>query len=169
MIDKILKLLHKDERQDPLIVSISTAFATWLNKIDEKISEFYANFFFDTLSLRGCTYFEKLLNITPDLNQSIESRRAVIQAKWLSNCHNSLKLIQDICNTFKENIIASFIDGVIGLEFENCPPYLKKILQMINEVKPAHIPLKVSSVMKDTLNINVSIIKVQKKLVIGDD
>lgn len=136
--------LHKDDRHSKFIQDILKALADWLELFNEKLVEFYSNFYFDKLTLDGVIYFEKELDITPQPTQTIEERRASIQAKWLANNHNSIHLIQAVCDAWKNGEIkADFIGGKIQLKFIDqfgTPDNLDTLKSNIDEVKTAHIP-----------------------------
>lgn len=137
--------LHKDDRHSDFVQDILKALADWLELLNEKLVEFYSNFYFDRLTLDGVIYFEKELDIIPLPTQTIEERRTGIQAKWLANNHNSIHLIQAVCNAWKNGEIkADFIGGKIQLNFVGqygIPDNLDTLKNNIDEVKPAHIPL----------------------------
>ena len=123
---------------------ILNAISLSLENINQKLVEFYSNFYFDKLTLDGVIYFENELAITPIANQTIEDRRATIQAKWLANNHNSIHLIQAVCDAWKKGEIkADFKNGKIQIEFVGgygIPENLDTLKANINEVKPAHLP-----------------------------
>lgn len=123
-----------------LINAVAYYFIIVLAKIDETKSTFY----FDGLSEDGILYWEKMLAITPEPSQTLADRRSKIQAKWLSSNHNSITLIQNICNSWKNGeVIADFVNGKIRLTFVGeygIPDDLNGLLGSINEIKPAHLP-----------------------------
>lgn len=137
--------LHKDDRHSNFIQDILKALADWLELLNEKLIEFYSNFYFDKLTLDGVIYFEEELDITPLATQTLEERRASIQAKWLANNHNSLQLVQAVCDARKNGEIkADFVDGKMQIRFVNSfgiPSDLDLLKKSIEEIKPAHIPI----------------------------
>lgn len=142
--DDLKNYLHKDERNCDFIQTIVDAISDWLDVFNAKLVEFYSNFYFDKLTLNGVIFFEKELDITPLSTQTIEERRLGIQAKWLANNHNSIHLIQAVCNAWKNNEIkADFVGGKIQLEFigeYGVPENLDILKANIDEVKAAHLP-----------------------------
>ena len=143
-LEKIKKLLNKRYWLDLFVEVILTPVSNKIQFLKEKIDEIYCNFFFDSLNEDGCIYFEKLLKIIPEEGDSIENRRARIQAKWLSNNHNSITLIRSICSSWNDGEAeADFIDAKIRLKFKTIgtPENLNSLLEAINIVKPAHIPI----------------------------
>lgn len=143
-LEKITKLLNKRYWTDIFTNVILTPVSNKLTFLKTKIDELYCNFFFDSLNEDGCNYFENLLKISPEGGDSIENRRAKIQAHWLSNNHNSLSLVQAICSSWNDGEAeADFINGKIQLKFKTIgtPANLNSLLEAIGIVKPAHIPV----------------------------
>ena len=140
---KILSYLNQEYKTDTVSIDIAKALMKMFEDLSNKISEFKSNFYFNKLDPKGCNYFENLLAITPTETQTLDDRRATIQAKWLSNNHNCLKLIQNVCNAWKRGeVVADFIDGKIRLTFVGefgVPDDLNSLLNAIDKIKPAHI------------------------------
>lgn len=139
--NSILNLLNKDYRSDVFTQDLTSAIALWLEKFKNKIIEVINNFFFDSLNIDGCEYFEKALDIEP--KGDITNRRSSIQAKWLSSNHNCIQLIQNVCNAWKDGeALADFINGKILIKFIGAygiPDGLEYIKNCIETIKPAHI------------------------------
>ncbi len=146
-IEKIKKLLNRVYRLDTFVEILLSPIGKYLDKIYTILTLLRNNFFFDSLDESGCLYFEKLLAITPSPEDTIENRRARIQAKWLSNNHNCITLIQNICNSWTDGeAIANFVGGKISIEFTKTigtPANLNSLLEAVKEIKPAHIPILV--------------------------
>ena len=142
---EIIKLLNKVDRLDKFVDTLLTPVGNRLYLFLNRINELYCTFYFDSLTEEGCEYYEKLLKITTEEGETLENRRSKIQAKWLSNNHNSINLIRSICSSWNDGEAeADFIDGKIVLQFVKTigtPANLDSLLQAINEVKPAHIPI----------------------------
>lgn len=143
----IIERLQKNDRICAFVQMFVNAIATWLTAIDAKIAETMCNFYFDTLTKDGIEYFESLLKITPSDSQTLDDRRYSIQAKWLMNNHNSIALVQRVCNSWKRGEVeASFVNGKIRITFVGSygiPADLDGLLVAINEVKPAHLPYEI--------------------------
>ncbi|OLA94796.1 MAG: hypothetical protein BHW64_01945 [Candidatus Melainabacteria bacterium LEY3_CP_29_8] len=140
---KILSYLNKDYRNDDFTIDLTKTLQTKFQSLYDGINALKSNFYFDTLTIEGIKYFETLLGITPIETQTYNDRCATIQAKWLSNNHNCIKFIQDICNAWKNGRVkADFVNGKIKLVFigeYGVPEDLDGLLSAINEIKPAHI------------------------------
>lgn len=139
----IITRMQANDRVCAFVQMFVGAVATWLEGMNAKIVEFASNFFFDTLTQDGVEYFEDLLKITPSDTQTLDDRRYAIQAKWLMNNHNSIALIQRVCNSWKRGEVeVSFTGGKIRITFVGSygvPDDLDGLLVAVNEVKPAHI------------------------------
>lgn len=142
---EIIKLLNKVYRLDEFVDMLLTPVGNRLYLFLNRVNELYCTFYFDSLTEEGCEYYEELLKITPEESDTLENRRSKIQAKWLSNNHNSINLIRSICSSWNDGEAeADFIDGKIVLQFVKTigtPANLDSLLQAINEIKPAHIPI----------------------------
>ncbi len=141
--DEIINQMQKNDRICSFVQMLAGTIADWLEGFNAKVSETIANFFFDSLTYDGILYFEELLKITPSNIQTLDDRRYAIQAKWLMNNHNSLALIQRVCNSWKRGEVeASFTGGKIRITFVGSygvPADLDGLLIAVNEVKPAHL------------------------------
>ena len=147
MFDFIKNKLHRFDRECHFISDIIFAISKFFDLIDEKITNLYLNFFFSSLTIDGVEYFEKLLVITPLETQTIEERRNTIRAKWVGKYHNSIGLIQTVCESWKRGeVIADFVGGKLQLKFINeygVPEDLESLLSSVGVVKLAHIPFVV--------------------------
>lgn len=139
--NSILNLLNKDYREDVFTQDLTSAISLWLENFKNKIIKIKNNFFFDSLDVNGCEYFEKALDIESE--EDLQNRRSLIQSKWLGNNHNCIQLIQNVCNSWKcGEAIADFVNGKILIKFVGAYgvvegfEYIKDCIQTI---KPAHI------------------------------
>ena len=140
----ITKLLNKVYRLDKFIEVWLAPISIEIARLYNQVSAIKNNYFFDNLDNDGCRHYEKLLGLVTDESVSLEDRRSRIQAKWLSNNHNNIALIQSVCDSWKNGEIeADFIDGKIQIRFVGSfgvPSDLESLKESINEVKPAHLP-----------------------------
>lgn len=145
-LEKIKKLINKVYRLDTFVSVILTPIGNYLTVINNKITAIRNNIFFDTLDEDGCKYFEKLLNIPLKSGDTITNRRAKIQAKWLSNNHNDIALIQSVCDSWKNGeIAADFVNKKIQIKFigdYGIPEDINALTNAINTIKPAHLPFE---------------------------
>lgn len=140
----ILSLLHKFYRSCPFVQMLVNAVAYFFAVVLLKIDEIKSTFYFDLLTEDGVVYWENMLAITPTPTQTLADRRSKIHAKWLSDNHNSITLIRNVCNSWKNGeVIADFVNGKIRLTFVGeygIPDDLSGLLGSIDEIKPAHLP-----------------------------
>lgn len=143
-LEKIKALINKVYRLDTFVTVLLTPIGAYLTTLNSKITALRNNFFFDTLDAEGCTHFEKLLKIPAKDDDTLTNRRAKIQAKWLSNNHNDIILIQRVCDSWRGGEIeANFLSGKLEIKFlrkYGIPEDIDALKSAINEVKPAHIP-----------------------------
>lgn len=140
----LINLLHKLDKKCPFVKDIVSSIAQFLKSVSDKIDEIYLNFFFDSLNLSGILYFEKLLRITPLNTQTLDDRRSQIQAKWIQDGHNSIILVQLVCDAWKYGEVeADFVEGKLKLKFVSSygiPDDLNGLINAVDEVKPTYIP-----------------------------
>lgn len=144
-LKELINKLHKDDRESTFVKMLFGAIYNKVADINNYIKGLQNEFFFDTLTLFSISAYEKLMKITPFAGASIEDRRSAIRARWRANGKNTIKLIQDICNSWQNGeILASFISGKIKLQFVGSygipsANNLSALIAQINEVIPAHI------------------------------
>ena len=146
-LEKIKKLINRVYRSDTFVNVLLTPVGSFLLKISLKITAIRNNIFFDSLDEDGCKYFENLMEIPLKSGDTIENRRAKIQAKWLSNNHNCIALIQAVCDSWKRGEVeADFKNGKISIKFVGSlgvPEDLDSLKDAINEIKPAHLAYEI--------------------------
>ncbi len=149
--NKLLKYLHKIYRKDEFIDVFLDEVHKVFEDILKEIDRLERLLHFNRLDEQGCEWWEKLLGVTTTLN-SIEDRRAYIRSKWRLSSHNSIDLIKNICSSFENgNVNAEFIDGKLRLEFgqgSKISLSINALLDLIDEVKPAHIQYLLKYVLK---------------------
>lgn len=143
--DDIIKLINAVYRVDEFITSYTEAVAKVFNQINLWLDSVKNNMFFDSLDEDGAKWWEAYLKIVPKPTQSLSDRQSQIQAKYLSNNHNEIKLIQRVCDAWQNGEIdADFVGGKIQIEFiasYGVPADLDSLKEAIEEVKPAHLPI----------------------------
>lgn len=145
----LLKLLHKFYRFDEFINCFIEKIETLVNDLNNAILFLETLLHFNKIKDDGCEWWAKLLDIKLSQDLSLSEKQALIRAKWRATGHNSLKLIKDICESWEDGKTkASFPDGKIRLEFGDelnddyqIPFNLETLLNLIEEVKPAHLPI----------------------------
>ena len=142
---QLINKLHKDDRESNFVNVLFTAIYNKMAEINNYITGLQNEFFFDTLTLFSITAYEKLMKITPFAGASVEDRRSAIRARWRANGKNTVALIQDVCNSWRNGeILAHFLNGKIILQFIASlgipsPSALLALTKQIEEIIPAHI------------------------------
>lgn len=140
---KLSKVVSKFLKRDILFQDFFKAVDYVLNELETAITTTKNNFFFDKMNDDAVLFMEKLLKITPTSTQTLENRRDMIRAKWRSNGHNCIELIQNVCNAWKNGEVeADFVGGKIQLKFVGeygVPEDLQALINAVNVVKPSHI------------------------------
>ena len=98
--NEIIALVNVVYRKDPFINDFTEAISKVFNNISLICDSIKDNCFFDSLDENGAMWWEKHLQIVPTDNDLIY-RRAKIQAKWNASRHNDVKLIQSICDAWR--------------------------------------------------------------------
>lgn len=144
-LKELINKLHRYDRKSVFVQVLFGAIYNKMTAIYNYISGLKNEFFFDTLTEFSAKSYEKLMKITPYANASIEDRRSAIRARWRANGKNTIKLIQDICNSWDNGEIeAHFVQGKIKLKFlasYGTPTRnaLQALINQIEEIIPAHI------------------------------
>lgn len=141
--DNCLKAVSKFLKKDVVFKDFIKAVCLALEDAENAITETKNNFFFDKMNLKAVLFMEELLKITPTKTQTLDNRRDVIRAKWRSYGHNSILLIQNVCNAWKNGEVeADFVNGKIQLKFigeYGIPEDLQALIDAINVIKPSHL------------------------------
>lgn len=153
MKEKLLKLLHKIYRHDEFVNNFIDCVNVVYKSADEVILRLNNLFYFDKLDKQSCEWWEKLLILSP-AGKNLTDRQAAIRSKWLICVHNDIKLIQNACDSWQNvpsqsaksahAVEADFKGGKIILRFIKTigtPSYLPSLLNAIEIIKPAHIPI----------------------------
>lgn len=145
--DEIIKLINVVYRNDNFINDYTEALGKVFQRLVDFCESVKNNQFFNRLDEDGCKWWENLLKITPTKNQTIKDRQAKIQAKYLSDGHNEIKLIQNVCDAWQNGEIeADFVNGKIQIEFVasyGVPSDLDSLIESIEEIGPAHLPFEI--------------------------
>lgn len=148
---ELLKYLHKIYRKDNFINYFLEAVKKIINDLNNEIKRFENLLHFNRLDLQSCEWWENLLGITTKLS-TIQDRQSYIRSKWRMSNHNSIDLIKNICASFENGTVeATFENGDLKLEFgqnSNISLNINTLLDLINEVKPAHIQYLLKYVLK---------------------
>lgn len=140
-LNELVAKLHKYERKSTFANDIFSAIHNKVSEVSDFVETLKKEFFFDTLTISLKAY-EKLMKITPQANATIEERRSAIRARWRANGKNSVKLIQDVCDSWKNGEVeAHFVSGKLQIKFVGeygIPENLQYLLDEVENIKPAH-------------------------------
>lgn len=141
----MVNLLHSLYRNDSWINQLFRTISLGLEEILTKCTRVHENSFFDTVDADGLNILEKEADIFSPSTQSIADRRAVVQAKWLSNNKATLAILQQVANSWRNGLISvGFVDGKIKITFNSpigIPQNLQDLKDALEKVKPAHLPI----------------------------
>lgn len=145
--DIIKSYINKIYRKDSFTNKYLKAIGSELDNTKTNIADFESQLFFDTATDYGLRLYERDLGMI-NINTLISERRQNVQANWVAVRGKKFKLsdIQNICNAWENGrVTVDFINGVIVLTFNDIygrPSNLDKLLETIENIKPAHLPLK---------------------------
>lgn len=141
--DEIIKLINAVYQSDKFINDYTEALGIVFQRLIDFCESVKNNQFFDRLDEDGAKWWEDFLKIPPPASQTLKDRQATIQAKYLSNGHNEIKLIQRVCDAWQNGETeADFVGGKIQIQFVNSfgiPNDLDTLKSNIEEIKPAHL------------------------------
>lgn len=140
-LNELIAKLHKYERTSNFANDIFSAIHKKVSEVSSFVETLKGEFFFDTLTISLKAY-EKLMKITPQADATIDERRSAIRARWRANGKNSVKLIQDVCDSWENGRCeAKFVGGKLQIKFSGKYGIPKNISSLLNEIevtKPAH-------------------------------
>lgn len=137
-----IKLLHNLYWADTFVNALFTSITAVTNKIYNAIYAIKNEFYFDTM-VYLVPYYERIMQITPRSDQSLDDRRTVIKARWLSKGNNTLALLQNVLNQWKNGeTTVEFVNGKLKITFHSIygiPTDFQAVLDTLNIIKPAHL------------------------------
>lgn len=140
----MLNNLPQQYRTDPWIIALCNAMQGVLETQEATASSVTAQ-----ESLLAVTWNldveERLAGITPPAGATLESRRAVLMAKWRSGGKLTMEQVQAVCDAWKDGeVVVSFPDGRIRVEFVGSfgvPEDMGSLRAALRLVIPAHLPV----------------------------
>lgn len=140
----IIENIHKIFRRDPYIQVFLGAAGQKLSKIENKINSLSKEFWFDSMSEIGIAVLENQLNYKAK-SQTVDGKREELEARWKTAGKCNLDLLQTIANSWRNGEVAIlFTNAVIEITFISIvgiPRDIEVLKQIINEAKPAHLPI----------------------------
>lgn len=142
--NNLLDNLNKLIREDKYIIGLCNSIGIELDKVSLLIEKIYKNIFFTSLDEDlGIPLMLNLLKLTLNENLSTEEKQSAIQAKWKAKGNCTEKLLQAVCDSWKNGIIdVDFINDNLTLNFigvGGIPSDLESLKKEINKTKPAYL------------------------------
>lgn len=152
---------------DPMVQEVLKAIGISLDNTAEDITSVFSNLFFATCSEEMLSFYESEAGISPQPGQSLNDRRSALEAKWKSSGKVDLKLIQSVANAWRKDAVADYKEGIIQITFTTSwgePDELPAIEKALDEVKPAHLPVKFMTRYLSVSNVNsITIAELEKQ------
>ena len=140
--EKMINALHKLFRKDPYISELLKSAGIDLDKQNEELDNIKVEMFFDTMTEKGISIYQKELDYIAK-STTLEGKRTEIESRWKSSGKCDLKLLQTIVDTWKAGtVIVRFVNGILQLGFtgEIEEDYdFDGLKNAIDEIKPAHL------------------------------
>ena len=138
-----LNQLHWMIREDPWVREIMLAAGATLDQLAERILAIYNSADFSRINLTYIRYYENLLGLEHSEIETLEDRRAAIQAAWGVAKKPSLSSIQAICDGWQSGgIICAYEPGELSLNFIGgigIPANIDALISALRSMVPAHI------------------------------
>lgn len=142
--DNLISNIHKLFRKDPYINAVFESVGTEFDRIEKKLILLKKEYLFSTMSLEKIEALEKELAYKTKA-KTIEAKRVEIEARWKASGKCDAELLQAVAETWKANAVEiKFKDGVIVVDFFNemdIEDDITSLRNTLNETKPAHLPL----------------------------
>lgn len=144
---KLIGMLYRDYRRDPWLQLLYQQAGGALDTLDAEIAALHANRFFRSLTW-ALPLRERELGIRPKTAQSIDDRRAAVEAKWKTSGKVDVALLQAIADSWRNGEVSvGFAAGRIHLQFVGAygvPNDMDTLLDAIGDARPAHLPIDYS-------------------------
>lgn len=134
-------------RKDPYILALFESWGITLDELESKLRLLSQEYLFSTMSNERIKELEKELAYKT-MSNTLEGKRTEIEARWKMSGKCDVELLQTIANSWRNGVIkVSFIDATIEIKFVSLvgiPDDLNTLKFMIDEAKPAHLPINFS-------------------------
>lgn len=146
-MDRLLKNLHIIVRKDNFVQSLLSPTELLLHNIEDKILAISKEFNFSTMSMDKIKLLENEMAYKTS-SKTLEGKRTELETRWKIKGKCTLKLLQDIANTWRNGEAEiTFVDGIILVKFisiTGIPNDLEQLKYALEEAKPAHLGIKYS-------------------------
>lgn len=145
--EKLISIIHKMFRKDSYILALFESWGITLDELESKLRLLSQEYLFSTMSNERIKELEKELAYKT-MSNTLEGKRTEIEARWKMSGKCDVELLQTIANSWRNGVIkVSFIDATIEIKFVSLvgiPDDLNTLKFMIDEAKPAHLPINFS-------------------------
>lgn len=140
----MLSRMNKLNALDPMVQNVSKAIQDSNDEQRKEIAKAMTNLFFDTCTAEMVERYETECGIEKKPDE-LDDRRAAIMAKWRSSTNCSVASLQQIAESWAlGEADIDYIDSAIRVTFSDkgVPADLDGLKDMLEEAKPAHIPIE---------------------------
>ncbi len=128
--------------------AICQAYDYLLSKAYSQLEEFYANQFLESLTELGCIIWERLLNITPASNSTIETRRQAIIGRLSSDLpytENKLReALETAAGSGNVTLTVTQEDYIINVNLTvNTQSVVENTQEIVYKMRPANMIVKI--------------------------
>lgn len=139
---------------------INNVFNTELSFLTEETEIIFKNLFIITCTILGIERFESMLDIIPESDDTLESRRARILYRWMNGLPYTIKrlmeMLDNICGAGNYTIIKNYTSfEIYFVVMLTAPNQIKELRNMLYYTLPANLIWEVTN--KITLESNGNI------------
>lgn len=118
-----------------------------LNAVWENVHKIFYNHFISTADEYGVSRFEKMLGITPNVDDTLEFRKAVIKSKWCSQIPYTEKGVKDklkiLCGS-EDNFIYEYKEYLLKIKIALVKKNMvNEVLNLLYQIIPENIRIQV--------------------------
>lgn len=114
-----------------------------------------ANQFITTADSKGLEYFEAKCGITPSAGDTLESRRALVLAKWIDqlpyNYQSLVDKLTTICGEGNYELFPQLEDLIIGL-YTHSVTNIEAVEKLIREIVPCNVLVQIHNELSRTVS-----------------
>lgn len=153
-----LRLLPAVYQSDPWLCALFSCARIVHQGIVDEVIQLRKDMFADTLSERQLIVEEFSCGLDSNAVSNLDTRRALVEARWKSGGKCGIELLQTICDSWKNGQVdVSFVDGTIVLTFcggAGIPENIDALKSAIETARPAHLPVSYGYVYLMIADVN---------------
>lgn len=141
LYDVMIKSLPLYERKSTVFQEIIKVEGQQFTVLHAHVNDIQSQLNVDTATW-GLAFYEKELNITTDLNKSLEERRSVVKSKMRGHGKVDAALIKLVVDAYTNGDVEVTFDGKINVRFvsvRGVPTNLNDVYKSVEDIKPAHL------------------------------